>query len=88
MAALGQPGKFTCCLAEDEEGSPFPPLHTAFGYGADQSAVTLVGVDSPHSVMMTTDVDDPQAAERILRVVAASIAIAGANNTQNRQWPP
>ena len=82
MAALGQPGKFTCCLAEDEEASPFTPLHTAFGYDADQSAVTLVGVDSPHSVMMQTDDDDPQAHERILRVVAASIAIAGANNTQ------
>ena len=87
MASLGQPGKFTCCLAEDEEGSPFPPLHTAFGYGADQSAVTLVGVDSPHSVMMTTDVDDPQAHERILRVVAGSIAIAGANNTQIGNGP-
>ena len=87
MAALGQPGKFTCCLAEDEESSPFPPLHTAFGYDADQSAVTLVGVDAPHSVMMQTDDDDPQAHERILRVVAGSIAIAGANNTQIGRGP-
>ena len=59
MAALGQPGKFTCCLAEDEEGSPFTPLHTSFGYDADQSAVTLVGADAPHSVMMQTNDDDP-----------------------------
>ena len=87
MAALGQPGKFTCCLAEDEEGSPFSPLHTSFGYDADQSAVTVVGVDAPHSVMMQTDDDDPEAHERILRVVAASIAIAGANNTQIGRGP-
>ena len=87
MAALGQPGKFTCCLAEDEEASPFPPLHTSFGYDADQSAVTLVGVDSPHSVMMQTDDDDPEAPARILRVVAGSIAIAGANNTQIGRGP-
>ena len=87
MAALGQPGKFTCCLAEDEEGSPFTPLHTAFGYDPDQSAVTLVGVDAPHSVMMQTNDDDPEAHERILRVVAGAIAIPGANNTQIGNGP-
>ena len=87
MAALGQPGKFTCCLAEDEEGSPFTPLHTSFGYDADQSAVTLVGVDAPHSVMMQTNDDDPEAHERILRVVAGSIAIPGGNNTQIGNGP-
>jgi len=87
MASLGQPGKFTCCLAEAEEASPWPPLHTAFGYDADQSAVTLVGVDSPHSVMHNTSADDPEAPERILRVVAASIANAGANNTQIGNGP-
>ena len=27
MALLGHPGKFTFCLAEDEEASPFTPLH-------------------------------------------------------------
>ena len=32
MALLGHPGKFTFCLAEDEEESPFPPLHTSRGY--------------------------------------------------------
>ena len=82
MAVLGQAGKFTCCLAEAEEDSPFSPLHTSFGYDAEESAVTLVGVESPHSVIAVTDGDDPEGAERILRVVAASIANAGANNTQ------
>jgi hypothetical protein len=82
MAVLGQPGKFTCCLAEAEEESPFPPLHTSLGFNAGQSAVTMVGVESPHSVLAVTDGDDPEAADRILRVVAGSIANAGANNTQ------
>ena len=82
MAALGQPGKFTCCLAEAEEESPFPPLHTTFGYDADESAVTLVGVEAPHSVIASPDSVDPEAAEGLLRLVAASIAMAGANNTQ------
>jgi hypothetical protein len=81
MAVLGQPGKFTCCFAEAEEESPFPPLHSVFGFRRDQSAVTVVGVESPHSVMGVTDSDDPEAAERLLRVLAASVANAGSNNT-------
>ena len=32
MALLGHPGKFTFCLGEDEEASPWPPLHTSLGY--------------------------------------------------------
>ena len=32
MALLGHPGKFTYCLAEDEENSPFPPLHSDLGF--------------------------------------------------------
>ena len=43
MALLGHPGKFTYCLAEDEEASPFPPLHTALGYRATDSVVTVIG---------------------------------------------
>ena len=35
MALLGHPGKFTYCLAEDEEHSPFPPLHVDLGFNAE-----------------------------------------------------
>lgn len=31
MAQLGHPGKFTYCLAEAEEVSPWAPLHTTLG---------------------------------------------------------
>ena len=40
-AALGQPGKYTFCFAEDEEGSPFTPLAQWRGVAAGRSAVTL-----------------------------------------------
>ena len=40
-AAQGQPGKYTSCFAEDEEGSPFEPL--AVSRGVDGDAVTLFG---------------------------------------------
>ncbi|MGF1596305.1 MAG: hypothetical protein ACFCVK_05145 [Acidimicrobiales bacterium] len=81
MALHGHPGKFTYCLAEDEEGSPFPPLHTSFGYSADRSAVTVVGAEAPHSVFFIGDGDDPEgSAEQLLGVLAATIAAPGTNN--------
>ena len=81
MAVLGSPAKFACCFAEAEESSPFPPLHVSRGFRAEQSAVTLVGVEAPHSVIATPDGDDPEGPERILRTLAGAIANAGSNNT-------
>lgn len=80
MALLGHAGKFTACLAEDEEHSPFPPLHTSLGFAADQSTVTLVGVEAAHSVMSVGDADDPTSADRLLASLAATIANVGSNN--------
>ena len=81
MALHGHPGKFTFCLAEDEEHSPFPPLHTSLGYALDQSVVTVLGTEGPHSVLFTGDADDPESAERLLNTVAAVIANPGSNNS-------
>ena len=81
MAVLGQGGKFSACFAEAEESSPFEPLHVSRGFLPDQSTVTAVGVESPHSVMLTPDGDDPEAGDRMLRTLAAAIANAGSNST-------
>lgn len=80
MALHGSPAKFTFCCAEDEEHSPFPPLHTSFGYAPGQSAVTVLGTEAPHSVLFSGDADDPTSAERWLNTVAAVIANPGSNN--------
>lgn len=80
MALLGHPGKFTFCLAESEEISPWEPLHTDWGYRADQSAVTVVGAEPPHSVIFTNDADDPTSPERLLRTIAMVMANLGSNN--------
>jgi hypothetical protein len=79
MAALGQPGKVSYCLAEDEENSPFPPLHTSLGFTADQNAITMTGVGAPHSVMAIHNADDPQSPDRILELIARTIASMGNN---------
>lgn len=80
MALHGHPAKFSLCIAEDEANSPFEPLHTSLGYAVDDSAVTVLGVEGPHSVLFSGDADDPDSADRWLNTVAAVIANPGSNN--------
>lgn len=84
MALMGHPGKFTMCLAEDEEASPLAPLHTAFGFEADQSTVTVIGVDAPHSVIGVVDADDPTTPDRLLESFARGFAHVTTNNVALR----
>jgi thiol-disulfide isomerase/thioredoxin len=49
-ATLGNPGKFTFCFAEDEEGSPWEPLSVERGVPAGRSAVTLFAGEGPRTV--------------------------------------
>jgi hypothetical protein len=50
-STLGHPGKFTFCIAEDEEDSPWVPLAAERGLPAGASAVTVMAAESPHQVM-------------------------------------
>jgi hypothetical protein len=45
--ALGHPGKFSFCLAEDEEATDWTPLHVQRGCVPDQSAVTVFAALAP-----------------------------------------
>jgi hypothetical protein len=56
-STLGHPGKFTFCIAEDEEGSPWTPLAQERGVQAGRSAVTVLACESPRQFMneWTTD---------------------------------
>ncbi len=49
-STLGNPGKVAMCFAEDEEVSPWKPLHVSRGFAADASVVTVVGADAPLSI--------------------------------------
>ncbi|HSV06879.1 MAG TPA: hypothetical protein VLI07_10215 [Candidatus Binatus sp.] len=56
-STLGHPGKFTFCIAEDEEGSPWVPLAEERGIPRGASAVTVMACAPPRQVMneWTTD---------------------------------
>ena len=49
-ATLGHMGKVGFCIAEDEETSPWEPLHVERGFDPDQSVVTLIGSDAPQNI--------------------------------------
>ncbi len=80
MALHGHPGKFTFCIAEDEEHSPFTPLHVARGFAPDQSVVTVVGAEAPHSVMFSGDADDKDNHRYLLELLAIGVANMATNN--------
>lgn len=80
MALLGHPGKFTYCLAEDEENSPFEPLHVALGFDAEDSTVTVIGAEAPQSVIYSGNADDPQDHRHLLKVLAIGLASLASNN--------
>jgi hypothetical protein len=46
QATQGTPAKFTACIGENEEDSPWPGLHVDHGYAASESTVTAMSVRS------------------------------------------
>jgi len=46
FAGLGQPGRYTLCLAENEARSPWDPLHVETGLPPGTSAVTVTRAES------------------------------------------
>jgi len=57
-ATLGWPGKYTLCIAENEEASPWEPLHVERGFKADQSTVTAISADAS---IRASDLDSTKA---------------------------
>jgi hypothetical protein len=50
-STLGHAGKFTFCIAEDEEDSPWVPLAQERGMAVGTSAVTVLAGEAPRQVM-------------------------------------
>jgi len=50
MATHGHPGKYSYCMGEDEEGSPWSPFHVERGLAPEMSAVTVICAEAPHNI--------------------------------------
>ncbi len=76
MATVGSPAKYTYCVAENEAASPWEPLHVERGFPAEASTVTVVAAEGPHNI----NDHESTTAEGILKMVAGTMAITGAND--------
>ncbi|HJQ57470.1 MAG TPA: hypothetical protein VJ890_11210 [Vineibacter sp.] len=75
-STLGHPGKYTYCIAENEEASPLAPYHVERGYKAEDSTVFVLAAEPPHSV--TNHVaNDP---EGILDSICSAMSTFAHNN--------
>ena len=72
-AAFGHAGKYTCCIAEKEEESPWKALHVERGFQVGDNTVTVFAGAAPHPV----NDHGNNTAEGILSTVADNIAAPG-----------
>ena len=72
-STLGHPGKFTFCVAEDEEDSPWTPLAQERGVPAGRSAVTVLSVESPHQIMNEWTHDPTEVLDTYVAAIRANM---------------
>jgi thiol-disulfide isomerase/thioredoxin len=70
MSALGNSGKFSFCIAENEEESPWEPFHMDRGLPREQSALSLFAAEPPRGVSEHT----AQRGETVLRAMCQALA--------------
>jgi hypothetical protein len=75
-ATQGHPGKYSYCVGEAEEASPWEPLHVERGFAPDDSCVTVCGSEAPHNV----NDHGSTTASALLRAIAGTAATPGSNN--------
>ena len=76
MSTQGQPSKFTYCVAENEEGSPWEPLHVEKGFDASTSTVTVVAAENPHNINEHVALTG----EEMLTSICNAVMTTGSNN--------
>src|SRR6266487_3753212 len=50
MSTFGHPGRYTYCIGENEEASPWAPYHVERGIAKGKSAVTVFAGEAPHGI--------------------------------------
>ncbi len=75
-STLGHPGKYTYCIAENEELSPWAPYHVEHGFAPDDSTVFVIAAEPPHSVVNHVAND----AQGVLDSMVSAMSTIGHNN--------
>jgi hypothetical protein len=76
-ATHGSPAKYAYTFPEEEEESPWEPLHVERGFEGEDSTVTVLGLEAPHNV----NDHRSTSAEDLLDTVAHTASTAGCNNS-------
>ena len=79
MSTFGHPGRYTYCIAEHEEASPWPPYHVSRGCVPGSSAVTLFAGEAPHGIS--------DHASRTARALAGSLGWSMAGLWNSKHFP-
>jgi hypothetical protein len=79
MSTFGHPGRYTYCIAEHEEASPWPPYHVEDGLPPQASAVTLFAGEAPHGIS--------DHASRTARSLAGSLAWSMVGLWNSKHFP-
>jgi hypothetical protein len=73
QSTQGTSVKYACCIAENEEDSPWEPLHVERGYSLEQSTVTVQMIRSD----LYVEHRSTQVPEEILATIADSMSYGG-----------
>jgi len=83
MSTFGAPSKYSYLVAENEEASPWEPLHVERGLPREASAVTVIGAECPHNVNDHESIT----AEGILTTIAGTMLATGTNDVYYHAQP-
>ncbi|MBI2907622.1 MAG: hypothetical protein HYX92_08215 [Chloroflexi bacterium] len=76
-STTGMPSKYTYCIGENEEESPWEPLHVEKGYRKEENVVTVAPGDGPHDILDRSSTT----AIGVLTTIAHAMGALGSGNT-------
>ena len=84
LSTQGQPSKYTYCIAENEEDSPWEPLHVEKEFAASTSTVTVAATENPHNINEHVAITG----EEMLISICNAMMTTGANNVLFQEGSP
>ncbi len=71
MSTFGGPGRYTYCIGENEEASPWEPLHAEHGFDRGDSTVAVLAAEAPQIVADARSRNAPD----LLATIARSLEV-------------